>query len=63
MAVCLATKLAKIFRGLIADGSNPILCRTANRTPITKEIKVPLLSYRYISITPVISKVYQKNNF
>ena len=62
MAVILAPKLAKIFHGLIATGNFLALGRTANITPIpkgTSPSQFPL-DYRPISITPIISKVYEK---
>ena len=54
--------IVKIFRGLIATGSFPALWRTTNITPIpkgTSPSQFPL-DYRPISITPIISKVYEK---
>ena len=62
MAVSLAPKLGKIFRGLIAAGNFPALWRTAIITPIpkgTSPSQFPL-DYSPISITPIISKVYEK---
>ena len=61
MAVVLAPKLVKMFRGLIATGSFPALWRTANITPIlkgTSPSQFPL-DYRSISITRFNSKVYE----
>ena len=58
----LAPKLAKIFRDLMRSGSFPESWRTANVTPIPKgssPTQFPL-DYRPISITPIISKIYEK---
>ena len=55
-------KLAKIFRGLLASGSFPECWRSANVTPIPKggsPTQFPS-DYRPISITPILSKVYEK---
>ena len=58
MAVILALKLEKIFCGLNAASSFSALWRTAN---ITKGSSPQFsLGYRPISITPTISKVYEK---
>ena len=63
MAVFLAFKLAKTFRGPIASSSFLALWRTAaNITPISKgnsPFQFPL-EYRPISITLVISKFDEK---
>ena len=58
----LAPKFAKIIRTLLASGSFPQVWRSANVTPIPKggtPSQSPL-DYRPISITPVLSKVYEK---
>ena len=58
----IAPKLAKIFRDLMRLGSFPESWRTANITPIPKgsnPSQFPL-DYRPISITPIISKIYEK---
>ena len=55
-------KLAKIFRDLLTSGSFPKPWRTANVTPIPKgstPTQFPL-EYRPISITPIISKIFEK---
>ena len=54
MAVIIAPKLAKNFRGLIATGSFPSLWRTGNITPIPKATSPSQfpLDYRPISIPP-----------
>ena len=51
------TKLAKIFRGLIAASIFPALWRTDDITPIPKGSSSSefLLEYRPISKTPIIS--------
>ena len=62
IAVFSVTILAKIFRHLIAAGSFLVLWKTANITPKPKSnypSQFPL-DYRSISITPIISKVYEK---
>ena len=57
----IAPKLSALFRILVRKGSFPIEWRNANITPIPKG---PLSSnpsdYRPISITPVLSKVFEK---
>ena len=55
-------KLAKIFHDLLTSGSFPKSLRTANVTPIPKgstPTQSPL-EYRPISITPIISKIFEK---
>ena len=61
-AVFSAPKLAKFIRGLIAAGSFPVLQKTANKTPITKDSSPSQspLGCRPISITPMI---YKANKF
>ena len=57
----LAPKLSIIFRRLIREGSFPSCWRTANITPIPKGAASPVVSnYRPISITPVLSKVFER---
>ena len=58
----LAPKLSKIFRYLLASGSFPESWRVANVTPIPKgssPTQYPL-DYRPISITPILSKIFEK---
>lgn len=58
----LAPKLAVVFRILIRRGLFPDCWRTANVTPIPKGSSPTSRSdeYRPISITPVLSKVYER---
>ena len=58
MTIFLATKLEKIFRGLIAAGSFPVRWRTAKGSSPSQFH----LDYRPIFITAIISNVY-KNLF
>ena len=61
VATALAPKLSVIFRFLIRKGSFPACWRTANVTPVPKGAATPNPSnYRPISITPILSKVYEK---
>ena len=61
IADVLAPKLSIIFRKLIKLGSFPKCWRTANITPIPKGAASPnVANYRPISITPLLSKVYEK---
>ncbi len=58
----LAPKLSVLFRSLIRSGSFPVAWRTANVTPIPKTSppSVNPEDYRPISITPCISKIYER---
>lgn len=58
----IAPKLSVIFRGLIRRGEFPQCWRTANVTPIPKGYTPSVLpqDYRPISITPILSKVYER---
>ena len=58
----LAPKLAILFRILLSSGSFPTDWRSANITPIPKGSSCSQYpsEYRPISITPVLSKVYEK---
>ena len=57
----LAPKLGRIFRRLIAGGSFPRCWRKANITAIPKGAPSPdVAEYRPISITPVLSKVFER---
>ena len=58
----MASKLAKIFRDLSKSGSFRVCWRTANITPIPKGSSPSQFpsDYRPISITPVLSKVFEK---
>ena len=60
--VLLAPKLSIFFRRLIRSGDFPEVWRTANVTPIPKTSppSVHPENYRPISITPCISKVYER---
>ncbi|KAI3381869.1 hypothetical protein SNEBB_010891 [Seison nebaliae] len=61
IADILAPKLSVIFRSLIRQGSFPKCWRTANIVPIPKGAVSPQASnYRPISLTPLLSKVYEK---
>ena len=62
IAPALAPKLAVIFRILIRRGSFPDCWRTANVTPIPKGSSPSSDpgEYRPISITPVLSKVFER---
>ena len=62
IAAPLAPKLAKIFRILLSRGSFPQCWRIANITPIPKG-SAPSIhpnDYRPISITPVLSKIFER---
>ena len=57
----MAPKLSALFRILVRKGSFPIEWRCANITPIPKgSLSSNPADYRPISITPVLSKVYEK---
>ena len=57
----LAPKISKIFRSLVRRGSFPESWRHAHVVPVPKGPVTPLVcNYRPISITPVISKVFEK---
>lgn len=61
VADILSPRLARIFRMLIRSGSFPVCWRVANITAIPKEANSPNVSdYRPISITPILSKVFEK---
>lgn len=60
-ASVLAPKLSCIFRKLLRGGGFPAQWRVADITPIPKGPVSSLLSgYRPISITPVLSKIYER---
>ena len=61
-SLILSPKLAVIFRILLNRGSFPLCWRTANVTPIPKgsSPSVNPDEYRPISITPVLSKVFER---
>ena len=60
-AVVLAPKLSRIFRRLLREGQFPPEWRTADITPLPKGPLSSIVSgYRPISITPVLSKVYER---
>ena len=57
----LAGPLASVFRIMLQRGSFPLCWRVAHVTPVPKSPNSPFVSdYRPISITPVLSKVYEK---
>ena len=57
----IAPKLSIIFRGLILRGSFPECWRSANVTAFPKVAPSPNMeNFRPISITPILSKVYEK---
>ena len=62
LAKLLAPKLAKIFRSLLSSEGFPRVWRSANIIPIPKGSSCSqyLSDYRPISITPVLSKIYEK---
>ena len=61
VADIIAPKLSIIFRGLIRRGSFPECWRSANVTAIPKGASSPdRENYRPISITLILSKVYEK---
>ena len=56
----LAPKLSAVFRRLLRSGSFPVCWRVANITSIPKGSPSPNVSnYRPISITPILSKVFE----
>ena len=62
IADVLAPKLAVIFRILIRQGSFPVCWRTANVTALPKS-STPFQNpseYRPISITPILSKIFER---
>jgi len=61
VADILAPKLSRIFRGLLRSGSFPLCWRVANVTAIPKDgTSSDVSDYRPISITPILSKVYER---
>ena len=62
IAPALAPKLAVVFRILIRRGSFPVCWRSANVTPIPKGSSPTSYpgDYRPISITPVLSKIFER---
>ena len=57
----IAPKLSIIFRGLISPGSFPECWQSANVTTIPKGAPSPdIENYCPISITPILSEVYEK---
>ena len=62
IADILATKLAVLFRSLIRQDSFPVCWRTANITALPK-FSTPSQTpskYRPISITPILSKIFER---
>ena len=60
VADIIAPKLSIIFRGLIHRGSFTECCRSANVTAIHMVLSPDRKNDRPISITPILSKVYEK---
>ena len=62
IASVLAPKLAVVFRLLLKSGSFPSCWRKANITPIPKGASASTLpsEYRPISITPILSKIFER---
>ena len=61
MADVLAPRLSVVFRRLLRLGSFPACWRQANVTPIPKgSSSSSVADYRPISITPVLSKVFDR---
>ena len=60
-ASVLASKVSRLFRRLLGCGELPLEWRIAVVTPIPKgSLSVLVCSYRPISITSVLSKVFEK---
>ena len=60
-AYVLATSLAVVFRRLLRLGSIPVCWRVANVNPIPKgPSSSSALNYRPISLTPILSKVFER---
>ena len=60
-AVVLAPRFSVVFRRLICLGSFPVCWRQANVTPIPKgPPSSSVANYRPISITSVLSKVFER---
>ena len=60
-AEVLATRLSVVFRRLLHVGSFPACWRVANVTPVPKgPPSSSVANYRPISITPILSKVYER---
>jgi len=61
IADVLAPRLSVVFRRLIRSGSFPLCWRQANVTPVPKgPLSSDVNKYRPISITPVLSKVFER---
>ena len=61
VADILAPRLSRIFRRLLRSGSFPKCWRVANITAIPKDgLSADVSDYRPISITPILSKIYEK---
>lgn len=62
IAIPLAPKLAVVFRLLVKSGTFPSCWRKANITPIPKGASASTLpsEYRPISITPILSKLFER---
>ena len=60
-ASVLAPKLSRLFRRLLRCGEFPLEWRIADVTPIPKgNLSALVCNYRPISITPVLSKVFER---
>ena len=61
VAGVMAVPLASVFRIMLQRGSFPLCWRVAHVTPVLKSPNSPFVKeYRPISITPILSKVYEK---
>ena len=62
-AVVLAPRLAVVFRRLLLLGCFPVCWIVANVTPIPKSPPSSASNYRLISLTPILSKVFERLDF
>ena len=57
----IAPKLSMVFRGLLRSGSFPVFWKVADVVPVPKGApSAQVANYRPISITPVLSKVFER---